>query len=482
MVPAPAWLRAFEARLAGRLAVHPNVLSILKLVVVAPLLFLALRQVDVLPRSEALVGGLFVVFFVLDVLDGVVARGRDLETRFGRVLDRLTDYPLLVVVSLFCLDILPVALVLAKLGVDLLLLALYVLGRGSTENRLRTAVSYATVLALLFSSQGWAPRIFTPRMVEYLLWVSIAFSSTVALYNLDLLQKRFIADVLSAANLLCGVFSIVFASRGRFEVSLLFVLLGAAFDGFDGAAARRWGGTRIGVYSDDIADGANYGIAPGCALYFVLGGFTGLAIGIFYALFTISRLVFFTLEKSSADPNYFRGVPSPVGGIITMSSIVVFQGHPELIGLMVGIAVAQMTSFSTHYRHLGRAVGGWVSRRRRLRGARSRRRAMFGAPLYVVVLLVGVAVIGVRGAAAFILVANLGYGFLPTVLALVRAVQLQRRLRREGVAAEGEPPVHEADDEPENEPEDDAPEAVPLPEPSSPEAAAAVLDVSASAR
>jgi CDP-diacylglycerol--serine O-phosphatidyltransferase len=274
-------------------------------------------------------------------------------------------------------------------------------------------------------------------MVEYLLWASIAFSSTVVLYNLDLLQKRFIADALSAANLLCGAFSILFASRGRFEVSLLFVLLGAAFDGFDGAAARRWGGTRFGVYSDDIADGCNYGIAPGCALYFALGGWPGIAIGVFYASFTISRLVFFTVSKSSADPNYFRGVPSPVGGIITMASIVVFAGHPELIGLMVGIAVAQMTSFATNYRHMGRALGGWVGRRRRRAGARSRRRALVGAPVYMLVLLLGVRAIGLRGATAIILVANLVYGFLPTVLAFRRALQLRAKVA--GGGDDGEP-------------------------------------------
>ncbi len=44
--------------------------------------------------------------------------------------------------------------------------------------------------------------------------------------------------------------------------------MGCLFDGFDGAAARKWGGTRFGVYSDDIADGVNYGIAPGFALFF----------------------------------------------------------------------------------------------------------------------------------------------------------------------------------------------------------------------
>src|SRR5688572_29820315 len=83
-VPKPPWLSALEQGIARRLALHPNALSLVKLLVIAPLLFLALRQVDVLPASEALVGGLFVIFFVLDYLDGVAARERSVATGFGR--------------------------------------------------------------------------------------------------------------------------------------------------------------------------------------------------------------------------------------------------------------------------------------------------------------------------------------------------------------------------------------------------------------
>lgn len=418
-----------EHRIAERLAPFPYGPALAKLLVITPLIFLALRQVDVLPKSEALIGGLVALYFVADVLASLVARGREESSKLGRVLDRAADYPLLVVVAWFSRDAVAEPLLLAKLGVDLLLIVLYVFGRGSSETRLRSVAGYATIVVLLLVSQAWAPKALTPRVAEYVLVASIVLSSTAVLLHLGFLQKRFIADALSAANLLCGVFSMVFASRGRFDVCLLFVLLGAAFDGFDGAAARRWGGTRIGVYSDDVADGVNYGIAPGVALYYALGaGPTSAAIGLFYAVFTISRLVFFTLEKSSADPNYFRGVPSPVGGITTIASIVVFEDHPELIGLMVGIAVAQMVSFSTNYRHLGRAVGGWVSRRRRSRGDRSGRRALFGAPVYVLVLLLGIRMIGLKGATSIILVANLVYGFVPTVLAFRRALSLRASL------------------------------------------------------
>lgn len=431
----PPWVAALEQRIAQWMPVHPNVLSSVKLVVVLPPLVLALRQVEVLPVSTALTVALVIAFFVLDIVDGIVARHRGLATPFGRIFDRLTDYPLLVVVSYLNADVLPAWLLVTKVGLDLMLLALYATGRGSADNRLRTALSYTTLLALLLLSQGWAPRILTPRSVEVLLGINIAFSTAIALHGLGLLRKRFIADVLSACNLLCGVGAIAFAARGRFEMSLLLVVLGAAFDGFDGAAARRFGGTRFGVYSDDIADGMNYGIAPGVALYFALGGgVAGLVIGIFYPTFTIARLVFFTLDKASSDPNYFSGVPSPAGGLITMSSILVFAGEPALVGLMVGIACAQMVSFSTHYRHLGRALA-------------HNRRALVGAPVYAVTLLIGLQVWGPRAAAATILVPILIYGFAPTVLMFRRVLAVRRAARvRQPTEA-----IDEADDEREDE-------------------------------
>ena len=206
--------------------------------------------------------------------------------------------------------------------------------------------------------------------------MNLVFLAVTALYNLRVLQLRFIADALSGANLLCGLISMFFAARGRLEFSLLFLMLGAAFDGFDGAAARKFGGTRWGVYSDDAADAVNYGIAPGVALGLTLHGLQGLVLGLFYTVFTLSRLVFFTLNKTESDPNFFSGVPSTMGGLITICSLILFPGYPALVGLMVGVACVLMVSFDTHYRHLGRALA-------------AHRRAFFGMPFLLILLLAG---------------------------------------------------------------------------------------------
>jgi len=238
-----------------------------------------------------------------------------------------------------------------------------------------------------------------------LIYLNIAFSFMVILYNAKILQKRFIADTISAINLLCGLGSIYFAYHDQLPMSLLLLILGGLFDGLDGAAARRWGGTRWGVYSDDVADGVNYGIAPGFALYFALGSnAVAFSVGFFYTFFTLSRLFYFTLNKDNADPAFFSGVPSTAGGLIVLSSLILFKDAPVLIGLMVGIATIQMVSFDTHYKHLGRAF------------SEGKKRYKFGLPLYSLILILGSFFWGIIPSVGLLLILVLLYGFMPFYL------------------------------------------------------------------
>ncbi len=403
------WVRA-------HVRVPPLAVLLVKVLVVTPLLVCSLAPVAVVP-ARALTA-LFVALVLLDWLHATLVAHTE-QRPLQRLFDRLTDLPLVAVAAWMSMAHVATLPLVLKLVLDGLVVALALTARGARDNRLRAALHYAVLWALLWLAEGRGSALLTVQTAEALLWANIAVSTIAVLYYLNVLQARFVADALSGANLLCGIFSMVFSARGRFEVSLLFVILGAALDGFDGAAARRFGGTRFGVYSDDIADGTNYGIAPAVALYYVFGAnLTGLAIGVFYATMTLSRLLFFTLSKSGSDPNLFAGVPSPVGGLIAMSAIVVFREQPGLIGLMIGIAAAQMVSFSTPNMQVGRALA-------------ARPRARIGAPSYVLTLLVGLRWFGAKGAASVILGGNLVYGFIPPAILMVRAFKAAHRRRAE---------------------------------------------------
>ena len=412
LVHKPQFIQSIERTIAKQFSWHPNLISAIKLFVLTPILGYFLWYAEGYTHIKTILISLFLLFCLFDYLDGIVARERGLETKFGRVFDRFTDYPILLLISYYAVGELPLYLIIAKVIIDLLLFVQYTLMQGTTENRIRTTISYTALLGMLAASQHWGSSWLKVAYVEWLLYLNIAFSLIVILHNARIFQKRFIADAISAVNLLCGVGSIYFAYRHQLEMSLLLLILGGLFDGLDGAAARKWGGTRWGVYSDDVADGVNYGIAPGFALYFAMGAdLIAMCVGVFYTLFTLSRLFYFTLNKSNADPAYFNGVPSTAGGLIVLSSLILFADTPLLVGLFVGIATMQMVSFDTHYKHLGRAFG------------EGKKRYKFGLPLYSLALIVGAFFWGVKLSVALLLVLILGYGFTPLVLHFREVIQ-----------------------------------------------------------
>lgn len=391
----------------------PKLLSLARLIVLTPVIIAGLPPVRALlgwqnssladlfsPQLAVSAIGLSFLLGLWSALRLRAAR-RD-ERAVSAPIHRVTDLPLIYVALWASVGQLPDWLIFTKASLDTLTLGLSALGRDPQRARLRTLLSETTLFALVCLTLGVGGRLISSQSVSSLLMIHAIYSAVILASQLRLLQKRFIADALSFSNLLCGVASIYSASEGAYQTSLMYLLLGAGFDGFDGAAARKFGGTRWGVYSDDVADGVNYGVAPGFALYFLLGGVEGLIMGFFYATFTISRLVYFTLNKDASDPNYFAGIPSPVGGMIVMCSVVLFQGQPTWVGFMVGVASTQMVSFSTNYKHI--------------RSFARDRRALVGAPLYLALFMIGAITWGVKGGAGVVLTSALMYGFLPSLL------------------------------------------------------------------
>jgi CDP-diacylglycerol--serine O-phosphatidyltransferase len=410
-------VRRFERALGQRVKMHPNRLSALKLMLAIPLSVVLLRM-DIVGNTRALVVAiLFSAYATLDYVDGVVARERKLHTVFGRVFDRVAEIPLLFALAWLSIGILPWLPLVLKLGLDVSLLLLHARGVGGIlHNRLRTATSYISLVSLLLLSQGWAPMLVTTDFVTVLLWINAGISLTLVLRRLNILSRSRIADALSMSNLGCGVMAMIFANRGQLNVSLLLLTLGAALDGMDGAAARRWGGSKLGVYMDDVADGVSYGIAPGFAIWATHRSLDGALVGGLFSFFVITRLVFFTLNKAGSDPGYFRGVPSPAGGLVAMSSVTLFNGRPILVGFLVGMACALMVAFDVQHRHLGHALAS--------------RRVRTYALAFVAVLVLSAALGGFHAGVGLVLLTLLIYGFVPSFAAFGRVLAERRNSPR----------------------------------------------------
>jgi CDP-diacylglycerol--serine O-phosphatidyltransferase len=77
-----------------------------------------------------------------------------------------------------------------------------------------------------------------------------------------------IPDLLTTANLACGVGAVLLASHGQLTIACGLLFLAALFDVFDGLAARAMGGgSPLGAQLDSMADMVSFGLAPAVIVF-----------------------------------------------------------------------------------------------------------------------------------------------------------------------------------------------------------------------
>jgi CDP-diacylglycerol--serine O-phosphatidyltransferase len=123
---------------------------------------------------------------------------------------------------------------------------------------------------------------------------------------------------LTLANLFCGIFAIVSASRGHFDQAGFLVVLGGCADALDGRVARATGsGSRFGSELDSLVDIISFGLAPAMIMYFAVmnrEGWDWLVV-FFYVACAAIRLARFNVEQAGRAKRYFHGLPSPAAGM-----------------------------------------------------------------------------------------------------------------------------------------------------------------------
>lgn len=80
-----------------------------------------------------------------------------------------------------------------------------------------------------------------------------------------------IPNLITASNMLCGVFAIILAFAGRIDIAPYFIFLAAILDFFDGFVARllKQQG-ELGKQLDSLADMISFGLAPGIIMFVLL--------------------------------------------------------------------------------------------------------------------------------------------------------------------------------------------------------------------
>ena len=136
-------------------------------------------------------------------------------------------------------------------------------------------------------------------------------------------MKKHIPNTITCCNIISGCIATYFAFQGDFRLALLFIVIGAVFDFFDGMVARLLHvSSPIGKELDSLADDITFGFAPSAIIYEYLRPETELLPFIVFvmAAFSALRLAKFNLDERQAMG--FIGLPTPANALFWGSLIV----------------------------------------------------------------------------------------------------------------------------------------------------------------
>lgn len=141
-----------------------------------------------------------------------------------------------------------------------------------------------------------------------------------------------IPNIITCCNLISGCIATYWAFLSRYDLALLFIVVGAVFDFFDGMTARLLHvSSPIGKELDSLADVVTFGVAPSAIVFqFLLSqpfnelpGYAVTAIpfvAFVMAGFSALRLAKFNLDERQAMG--FIGLPTPANALFWGALIV----------------------------------------------------------------------------------------------------------------------------------------------------------------
>ena len=153
-------------------------------------------------------------------------------------------------------------------------------------------------------------------------------------------------NMLTLMGVCIGLSSIRFALDERFQLAIVAIIFAALIDGLDGRIARLIKGTsKVGKELDSLTDVISFGVAPAFVMYFwilnTLGKF-GWLLCLIYVVCVALRLARFNVnsnQETSWKDNFFEGVPSPAGGILLLTPLIISLSGFDYIKLNYNIIV-----------------------------------------------------------------------------------------------------------------------------------------------
>jgi CDP-diacylglycerol--serine O-phosphatidyltransferase len=163
--------------------------------------------------------------------------------------------------------------------------------------------------------------------------------------------KFAVANGCTVASLVLGMSAAFLAIRGNLVLAACALLACVAFDGLDGALARRFGvASPFGAQMDSMADLGSFGVGTGIVVYqwLVTGGSSQMAAAAACALVAVCaaiRLARFNV--SPKDGRFFSGVPTTMAAAaLALNTLIGPNLSPGVqIGMVAVCALAMVTSF-----------------------------------------------------------------------------------------------------------------------------------------
>lgn len=184
---------------------------------------------------------------------------------------------------------------------------------------------------------------------------------------------RQIPNTITCCNLFSGCIASVAALQGNYTMAIVFIIIGAVFDFFDGMAARLLNvSSPIGKELDSLADDISFGFAPASIVFslfkevhypaFLLPAAEWLPYAAFLiAVFSALRLAKFNVDTRQTSS--FIGMPTPANALFWGS--LVAGAHDFLVSeafnalyllimvlVMSYLLIAEIPMFSLKFKNL----------------------------------------------------------------------------------------------------------------------------------
>jgi CDP-diacylglycerol--serine O-phosphatidyltransferase len=144
-------------------------------------------------------------------------------------------------------------------------------------------------------------------------------------------MKKHIPNTITCCNLISGCIATFWAFQSDYQMALLFIVIGAVFDFFDGMSARLLGvSSPIGKELDSLADCITFGFAPSAIVFsFLCSSHIHLPyvpfLAFIMAAFSALRLAKFNLDERQALG--FIGLPTPANALFWGSLVLGLQEY-----------------------------------------------------------------------------------------------------------------------------------------------------------